>query len=154
VPRTETKYWAVHFKRHCRNSLPSCIRHEEKSECMHRWTRWTFPTLNMTLFFVFCFNVIYFLTNKTRVSNGLIDFSITLYVLPKFSTAISRLVFMVERRSWIRRCQILCRLNTYCYISLKFHKFEPRSFQHVFFSLMSKYRVSSKRSQVFVVVSP
>jgi hypothetical protein len=35
-----------------RNSSPGCIRQEE-SERMHRWTRWTFPTLNITLFFCF-----------------------------------------------------------------------------------------------------
>jgi hypothetical protein len=26
-----------------------------KSECMHRWMQWIFPTLNLTLFFVFWF---------------------------------------------------------------------------------------------------
>jgi hypothetical protein len=45
---------------HCRNSSPSCIKHEEKSEWKHRWTRWTFSTLNITMFFVFWFNIIYF----------------------------------------------------------------------------------------------
>jgi hypothetical protein len=49
------RYWAVHFKRHCRNSSQGRIVHEEKSECMHRWKRWTFPALNITLFFVFWF---------------------------------------------------------------------------------------------------
>jgi hypothetical protein len=43
---------AVHFKRHCRNSLPGCIKHEEKSGCMYRWKRWTFLTFH---FFVFWF---------------------------------------------------------------------------------------------------
>jgi hypothetical protein len=38
-----------------RNSSPSCIKHEEKSECMYCWTQWAFPTLNITLFFVFWF---------------------------------------------------------------------------------------------------
>jgi hypothetical protein len=33
VRRIETKYWGVHFKRHCRNCSPGCIQHEEKSEC-------------------------------------------------------------------------------------------------------------------------
>jgi hypothetical protein len=37
-----------------RISSPGCIKHEENSECMKRWTR-TFPKLNITLFFVFCF---------------------------------------------------------------------------------------------------
>jgi hypothetical protein len=27
-----------------------------KRECMHCWLRWTFPTLNITLFFVFWFH--------------------------------------------------------------------------------------------------
>jgi hypothetical protein len=53
--RIETKYWAMHFKRHCRNSPPGCIKHDEKSECMHRWTRWAFPTLHITLFSAFRF---------------------------------------------------------------------------------------------------
>jgi hypothetical protein len=36
VPRIKTKYWAEYFKCHCRNSSLGCIKHEEKSECMHR----------------------------------------------------------------------------------------------------------------------
>jgi hypothetical protein len=36
IRRIETKYLAVHFKRHCRNFSPGCIRHEEKSESLHR----------------------------------------------------------------------------------------------------------------------
>jgi hypothetical protein len=79
IRRFETKYWAVHFKRHCRNSSPGCIKHEEKSEGMHRWTRWTFPALNITLFLFSDFSVIYFLTNRSYVRNGLHDFSITLH---------------------------------------------------------------------------
>jgi hypothetical protein len=46
---------------------------------MHRWTRWTFPTLN--IIFLSDFNVIHFLTNRTCVRNGLRDFSITLYIV-------------------------------------------------------------------------
>jgi hypothetical protein len=38
---------------------------------------WTFPTLNITLFLFYDFNVIYFLTNRTCVRNRLRDFSIT-----------------------------------------------------------------------------
>jgi hypothetical protein len=38
---------------HFRDSSLGCTKHEEKSECMHRWTRWTFLTLNIT--FLFCF---------------------------------------------------------------------------------------------------
>jgi hypothetical protein len=38
-----------------RKSSPDCIKHEENSECMHRRTRWTFPTLNITFFFVLWF---------------------------------------------------------------------------------------------------
>jgi hypothetical protein len=52
--------------------------HEVKSECMHRWTRWTFPTLYEILFFVFWFKYNLFLTNRTCFCNGLRDFSITL----------------------------------------------------------------------------
>jgi hypothetical protein len=55
-----------------RNSSPRCIKHEENSECMRRWTRWTSPTLDKTLFSDF--NVTYFLTNRTCVRNGLCDF--------------------------------------------------------------------------------
>jgi hypothetical protein len=51
--QTNQQYWAVHFKRHCRNSSPSCIKHEDWSECMQRWTLWTFPTRNIILFFIF-----------------------------------------------------------------------------------------------------
>jgi hypothetical protein len=35
-----------------RDSSPGCFKHEEKSECMHHWTRWTFPTLYITFFFL------------------------------------------------------------------------------------------------------
>jgi hypothetical protein len=73
-----TKYWAVHFKCHCRNSIPGYIRHEEKSECVHCRMQRTFPTLNITLFFDFY--EIYFLTNRTCVRNGLRDFLIMLSV--------------------------------------------------------------------------
>jgi hypothetical protein len=62
-----------------RNSSSGCIKHEAKSECMHHWTRWTFPTLDITLLLFSYFNVIYFLTNITCVRNGLREFSITLY---------------------------------------------------------------------------
>jgi hypothetical protein len=55
VRRIETKYWVVHFKHHCRNSSPGCIKHKEKCECMHHCTRWTFSALNTALFFVFWF---------------------------------------------------------------------------------------------------
>jgi hypothetical protein len=46
---------------------------------VNRWTRWTFSTLNMSLF-VSDFDVIYFLTNRTCVRNGLRDFSTILYM--------------------------------------------------------------------------
>jgi hypothetical protein len=64
--------------RSLQNSSPTCIKHEEKSECMHRWTRWTFPTLDITLFLFSDFSVIYFLTNRTCVRNGLHNCSIIL----------------------------------------------------------------------------
>jgi hypothetical protein len=41
-------------------------------------TQWTFPTLNTVLFLFSYLNVIYFLTNKTSVGNGLRDLQITL----------------------------------------------------------------------------
>jgi hypothetical protein len=44
-----------------------------------RWMWLTFPTRNITLFFSEV-NVIYFLTNRTCVRNGLRDFSITLCI--------------------------------------------------------------------------
>jgi hypothetical protein len=75
--QTNRQYLVNRF-RHCRNSSPGCIRHEENSACMHRWTRWTFPTLDITFFFS-DFNVIYFLTNIMCVRNRLRDFSIILY---------------------------------------------------------------------------
>jgi hypothetical protein len=53
IRRTETKYLAVHFKCRCRNFSLGCIKHKEKSESMHHWIQWIFPTLNITLFFVF-----------------------------------------------------------------------------------------------------
>jgi hypothetical protein len=53
VPNKSTVSRLANRLRHYRNSSPGCIRHEEKSECMHRWTRWTFPTLDIKLFFLF-----------------------------------------------------------------------------------------------------
>jgi hypothetical protein len=63
-------WWTV--SSHCRNSSLGCVKHEEKSDCMHCWMQWTFATFSD-------FNVIYFLTNRTCVRNGLCDFLITLY---------------------------------------------------------------------------
>jgi hypothetical protein len=60
------------------NSSPGCIKHEEKSECMHRWTRWTFPTL-ITLLFVFLISVWFIFWQIEHVRNWLRDFSIVLY---------------------------------------------------------------------------
>jgi hypothetical protein len=51
VPNELTISCLVHFKCHCRNYSPGCIKHEEKSECMLCWMWWTFLTLNKTLFF-------------------------------------------------------------------------------------------------------
>jgi hypothetical protein len=81
VPKKSTISRLVNRFLHCRNSSPGCIKHEEKSEYMHRWTRWTFATLIITLFFLFWFqcNLFIFLTNRTYARNGLLDFSITLY---------------------------------------------------------------------------
>jgi hypothetical protein len=69
--RIETKYWAVHFKRQCRNSSSSCIKHEERAR--------HFQILKYHCFFVFWFRCNLFLTNVTCVWNGLREFSITLY---------------------------------------------------------------------------
>jgi hypothetical protein len=46
-------WWTV--PGHCRNSSPVCIKHEEKSEYMHHWTRWTLSAVYITLFSVFWF---------------------------------------------------------------------------------------------------
>jgi hypothetical protein len=48
--RNWIKYYATHFKRHCRNSSTDYIKHEEKSECRHLWTRCTLPTHSVTCF--------------------------------------------------------------------------------------------------------
>jgi hypothetical protein len=49
-------WWTVSVTQEaCKTSLLGCIKHEEKSECMHCWTQWIFPMLNITLFFVFWF---------------------------------------------------------------------------------------------------
>jgi hypothetical protein len=67
IRRIERKYWAVHFKCHCRNSSLGCIRHEEKSECSGYFQH----LILRFLFSDFC--VIYFLAKRTRVRNGLHD---------------------------------------------------------------------------------
>lgn len=59
-----------------RDSSPGWIKHE----CMHRWTRWTFLTLNMTLFLYYDFSVIFFLEIE-RVWNWFREFLIILYSL-------------------------------------------------------------------------
>jgi hypothetical protein len=62
--RTCTKATCTHQKNW--NKILSCafqmslqklgyFQHEEKCECMRRWTQRTFPTLNITMFFVFWF---------------------------------------------------------------------------------------------------
>jgi hypothetical protein len=79
VPNKSTVSRLVNRFRDTGNSSPDCIKHEEKSECMHSWTQWTFLTLNITLFLFYDFNVIYFLANRKCVRNRLRDFSITLY---------------------------------------------------------------------------
>jgi hypothetical protein len=79
VPNKSTISRLMNRLRHCRNSSPGCIKHEEKSECMRRWTRWTFPKCNIKLFFVFWFQWNLFFTNRTCARNGLRDFSIILY---------------------------------------------------------------------------
>jgi hypothetical protein len=49
----------------------------ETKECMHRWTQCTFPVVNITpLVFVL---LQWFLTKRTRATNGFCDLSIVLY---------------------------------------------------------------------------
>jgi hypothetical protein len=55
VPNKSTVTCLMNCFHHCRNSLLGCIKHEEKHEYMYRWMWWIFPTLNITLFFVFWF---------------------------------------------------------------------------------------------------
>jgi hypothetical protein len=57
-----------------------CIRSEERSECMRRWTRYAFPTRNVILFFVFWLQCnLFCFTDRTHVRNGLRGFPIILY---------------------------------------------------------------------------
>jgi hypothetical protein len=79
VPNKSTISRLVNHFRDMKSSL-DCIKHEKKSECMHCWMRWIFPTLNITLLFIFWFQCNLFLTNTTCVRKGLHDFSITLYI--------------------------------------------------------------------------
>jgi hypothetical protein len=67
-----------------------------RKEWMHRWTRCTFPTLHITLFLFSDFNVVYCLTNRTCVRNGLRDFSITLYKRLQISWLAERLLASQE----------------------------------------------------------
>jgi hypothetical protein len=70
-----TIYWAVNLKYHCRNSSPGCIKHEEKCECLHRWKRWVFPTLNRILIFVFWFQCnLFFLEIEHSAGVGCVSF--------------------------------------------------------------------------------
>jgi hypothetical protein len=51
IRKSETKYWAMHFKCRYRNCSLGCITHEEKSECMHGLLQWTFSKLlSLSLF--------------------------------------------------------------------------------------------------------
>jgi hypothetical protein len=59
-------WWTV--SGHCRNSSPVCIKHQEKCECMHRWTQWTFSTFNISLWFVFWFQCNLFLWQIEHMS--------------------------------------------------------------------------------------
>lgn len=66
-----TNRMKTNFKRHCGNCSPGCIRHDEKTEYMHRWTQWTLRILNTTLLLFSRFSVIYFFTNTKYVKNAL-----------------------------------------------------------------------------------
>jgi hypothetical protein len=57
---------------------------------VNAWTRWAFSTFNITLFFFLFsdFNIVYFLTKRTCVRNGLRNFSITLYLWWLRSTSV------------------------------------------------------------------
>jgi hypothetical protein len=50
-----------------RSGRPSVLSGNGLDECRHRWTRWTFPTLNRTLFFVFWFQCNFFFWQIERV---------------------------------------------------------------------------------------
>jgi hypothetical protein len=67
---------------------------------------WTFPTLNITLFLFSDLNVIYFLTNRTLVRNGLRDFLITLYntMLQKMITSNGTIAKYYNRNAQIQDC--------------------------------------------------
>jgi hypothetical protein len=74
---------------------------------MHRWTRWTFPTLTITLFFVLFsdFNLIYLLTRRTCIRNGLRDFSVILYNLSNLCAeckdrAVHRVRWLLRETCW------------------------------------------------------
>jgi hypothetical protein len=56
------------------NSSPGRIKHEEKRGCTHRWTRWTFPTFNTTVFLFSDCNVIYFLAKQNVSGMGCVTF--------------------------------------------------------------------------------
>jgi hypothetical protein len=74
-PPMPNKSTMSHF-RYSSSSSPVCIKHDERSECMHYWTRWTFPALNK----IFSgFIVIYFFTYRTYVGNGLREFCYSAY---------------------------------------------------------------------------
>jgi hypothetical protein len=87
---------ASRFYSNCQNEFTDsgasiCIKNEERSECMNRWTRCTFQTLNITLLFS-DFSVIYFLTNKTCQER---EISNILYTAP-YSDKIFFLVLATE----------------------------------------------------------
>jgi hypothetical protein len=54
------------------NCLQGCNRHVEKSEGMHRWTRWTFPALNIGFWFRISVQFIFWQIEYVR--NRLCDF--------------------------------------------------------------------------------
>jgi hypothetical protein len=58
---------------HFRDTGTGCIKHEEKSECMHRWTWWTFPTL-IALCFVLWFQCNVFFGKWNMSGMGCVTF--------------------------------------------------------------------------------
>jgi hypothetical protein len=100
-----------------------CIKHE-KSECSHRWTRWTFPTLHITFCLFSDFSVIYFLTNRTCVRNGLRDFSITVHYLGDFRLQrVNRRSAGMQTRLKQRKSERKCLLGGLWYFSLQLFSF-------------------------------
>jgi hypothetical protein len=76
VPNKSTVFRMVNSFHGGRNCSPAGTVHETRGKgsanaCIHRWTPWTFPTLDITFFSDF--SVIYFLTRKCTGDGWLFD---------------------------------------------------------------------------------